>query len=99
MSTLEHLFQALLEREDLTNNERAKVEKISGRWDEGIIPAPSDVDWARELITKKTEVHVCKHLKDTTCLHKNRRDPIHGAVPCNFFENQKKCKLFSKGEF
>lgn len=98
MSTLEHLFQELLAREDLSKNDRAKVEKLSGRWDEGIIPNPNTIDWARKLLESKTEIRICKHFKDKMCFHREKRDPIHGAVPCDFMENQKKCKLYQKGE-
>ncbi len=97
-STLDDRLDTLLDRDDLSNPERAKAFRIWTRWQKGIVPSSTDMHYVEDLWNEKTSVYVCRYLRNKRCLHKERQDPIDGAMACDHLENQTKCRIYGKGD-
>lgn len=96
--TFDDQLEEIAEYPELDKQDKKRLTEIQGRWNESIVPSAEDMEWIDRLSEVHGEKIICTYLKNRKCTNPELRDPITGAVDCMHLANQKKCKLFKKGE-
>ena len=96
--TLDELLAAVASLDDLPAHAKKRIQDITGRWDDGIMPSSEELLFIRTAWEKGNAIIVCKHLRNRRCLQKDRQDPVTGAPMCNHIEDQPKCPVYAKGD-
>ena len=94
--TLDELLADVASLDTLPGHDKKRVQDITGRWDDGIMPSSDELLFIRTAWEKEGAIIVCKHLRNRHCLHKDRQDPVTGAAMCDHIEDQPKCPVYAK---